>query len=355
MHVRLHQWLQDSALPHVSYHVRNEDGTTLAEHGSTLARRGASTTKLLTVAAALRVLGPDHRFGLELLCDGDLLYLRGCHPWVQVPELVAFTADLRRHSPRLVLDDSRYPQFHLPDGWSPESLPLNVQPVTPINPREYFGYDPAGAVAESVAGLLTARGRPTRWQGRTIATGDVVAQVESPRLLDLAVECLQSSHNVMAEILGRETAMALGLPPTFESMQAAVVDGLDVDTTGMLLRDACGLSAHDRIRADVLTHVLQGWLVRRGLIEVALPLAGLTGTMSAVNDWFQSTPAADIRGYVMAKSGTLADCVGLAGYTFAPGHPRRVFAILVEGLPGPSPHLATRRQVEAFVHLVATQ
>jgi D-alanyl-D-alanine carboxypeptidase/D-alanyl-D-alanine-endopeptidase (penicillin-binding protein 4) len=157
----------------------------------------------------------------------------------------------------------------------------------------------------------------------------------------------------MAEIIGRETAIAAGLPPTFDSLQAAILADLPVDTTGIRLDDASGLATGDRIRVDVLTHVLHSWLDGPMIEQAGLPLAGLTGTLSEVNDWFTTEPAAQVRGYLRAKSGTHAEAVALAGYSFAPLRPRRVFAIVVDGLPGPAPHLAVRRQVELFARLVA--
>jgi D-alanyl-D-alanine carboxypeptidase/D-alanyl-D-alanine-endopeptidase (penicillin-binding protein 4) len=354
VHLRLQQWLGNCGLQAVSYHVRGTSGSTLAAHADSTARRGASTTKLVTIDAALRVLGPHHRFSLEVLSDGQRLYLRGCHPWVQVPELLELAASVQSSAPTLLLDDTRYPRFVLPDGWSADDLPLNVQPVMPMNLREYFGLDPAAAVAEAVAGILTAFGHPTRYAGRAVAQGAVDGQVLSPPLLDLAVECLQTSHNLMAEVIGRETAIALGLNPDFESMQAALTTGLNADLAGVSLHDASGLSLDDRVRADLLTHILQTWLGPLMFARAALPLAGLTGTMSAINDWFQSGPAAHVRGFVQAKSGTHVNCVALAGYTFVPDRPVRIFAILVDDLPGPSPHLQVRREVEEFVRLVAT-
>lgn len=354
MHLTLQQWRQRSGLDQLSYQVVDAAGEVLAEHDPHVPRQGASTTKLLTVDAALRTLGADHRFRVEVRHHGGHLYLTGCHPWLQIPDLVHLAGNVQRHAPSLMLDDTRYPRFTVPDGWYADDLPLNVQPVMPLNLREYFGFDPSTAVAEAVAGLLTSQGHPTAYAGRAPAGGPMVGHIDSPPLQALAVECLQTSHNLIAEVIGRETALAMGLPPTFESMQAALTTGLAVDTSGVHLGDASGLSVHDRVRADVLTHVLQGWLGQPMVQGAALPLAGLTGTMSAVNGWFQTGAAARIRGYVQAKSGTHRTCVALAGYTFAPGRPVRVFAILVDGLPGPSPHLPVRPEIEEFVRQVAT-
>ncbi len=353
MHLTLQRWLHGSGLGRVSYHVRDVSGATAAAHEPTTPRSGASTTKLLTADAAFRVLGPAHRFRVEVVHDENRLYVRGCHPWLQPQDLVELVGSVSRHAPELALDDTRYPAFELPPGWSETDIPLNVQPVAPLNLREYFGADPARAVAEALAGLFTAAGHPTRFVGRAQARGDVVGRLDSIPLVDLVNECLLSSHNLMAEILGREIAIAAGLPPTFESMHTALTLGLAADTEGVHLIDACGLSTHDRVRADLLTHVLHSWLGPTVFDRVSLPLAGLTGTLSAVNDWFQHEPASSVRGYVAAKSGTHTDCVALAGYTFAPHRPTRVFAILVDGLGGPPPHLEVRREIEQFVRLVA--
>lgn len=353
MHVTLQRWRLRSGLTSISYHVRAVDGEELAAHDAQVPRTGASTTKLLTIDAALRRFGPDHRFTVEVLHDGDRLILRGCNPWLQPRDMVGLAANVSRHAAELLLDDSRYPPFVVPRGWREDSLPLDVQPVMPMTLREYFGHDPAAAVAEALAGTLTAQGHPTRYRGRGSAGGEVVGRLASATLLDLAIECLHSSHNLMAEILGRETAISGGLPPTFDSLQTSILTGLPVDTEGIRLRDASGLSTGNRLRADVLTHVLHTWLDGPLLDQAALPLAGLTGTLSAVNDWFQTPSAGQVRGYIRAKSGTRTDCVALAGCTFAPQRPLRVFAILVDGLPGPAPNVAVRRQVEEFARLVA--
>ncbi len=355
MHLTLQRWLEQSGLTSVSYHVRDARGQELAAHLPQTPRKGASTTKLLTIDAALRRLGPDHRFALEVLHDGDRLVLRGCNPWIQPRDMVRLAVSVGAHAPDLFLDDSRYPVFEVPCGWDEDSLPLNAQPVMPMNLREYFGYDPAAAVAEALAGTLTAQGHTTVYRGRGSAGGEVVGALASATLLDLAVECLQASHNLMAEIIGRETAIAAGLPPTFESLQAAILTALPAGTQGVRLQDASGLSRGNRVRADLLTQVLHSWLDGPLIEQAGLPLAGLTGTLSAANGWFQTSSGGRVRGYIRAKSGTHSDCVALAGCTFAPQRPRRLFAILVEGLAGPAPNLAIRRHVEQFALLVATQ
>jgi D-alanyl-D-alanine carboxypeptidase len=351
--VSLRRWLQTTGLNHVSFHVRDASGQTVAAHDEQVPRRGASTTKLLTVDAALRVLGHEHRFAVEVISDGECMYLRGCHPWLQVQDLLDLSASVVTHHGRLFLDDTRYPAFVRPDGWRPEDLPLNVQPVMALNLREYFGYDPAAAVAEALAGVLTAQGRPTVYAGRAVARGRLSGQLHSPAVLQLAQECLQTSHNLIAEVLARETALGLGLPPAFESMQQALTQGLTADTDGVRLHDGSGLSLDDTVRADLLTHVLHGWLDNLMFVSAALPLGGLTGTLSAVNDWFQSPPGSTLRGYVQAKSGTHVDSLALAGYTYHPQRPLRVFAVLVEGLPGAPADRLIRGHLEEFVHIVA--
>lgn len=351
----LTSWLADSGLTEVSFHVRELTGQVVAEHDAQQPRMAASTTKLLTVMAALEVLGPDHRFVTDVLRDGSRLYLRGGgDPWI-LPQAMA---DLARSVQvqavtELLLDDTRYPQFTLPPGWEQDYLPLDMQPVAPLNLREYFGFDPGRAVAEGLAGTLTATGTPIRYAGRGVAAGDVVATLQSATLRDLGVECLQASHNLIAEVLARETAIAMGLLPTWENVPAAIAGALGIPMDGLV--DGSGLSTDGRLRVDVLTDLLVRALAGPVIRDGMLPLAGVTGTMSAVNDWFQDGPAAAVRGYVRAKSGTHAHAVALAGIAAFPDRPVRIFAIVADQLASARPHLPVRRHVEEFVRIVAQE
>ncbi|MFD9909727.1 D-alanyl-D-alanine carboxypeptidase/D-alanyl-D-alanine-endopeptidase [Streptomyces sp. NPDC059063] len=91
----------------------------------------ASNTKMLTSAAALEILGPDHRFTTDVLAAGDRrgpvlkgdLYLRGTGDPTTLAKdydaLAARVADagVKRVSGRLVADDTRFDDRRQGDTW----------------------------------------------------------------------------------------------------------------------------------------------------------------------------------------------------------------------------------------------
>ncbi|MGW2231474.1 D-alanyl-D-alanine carboxypeptidase/D-alanyl-D-alanine endopeptidase [Streptomyces formicae] len=91
----------------------------------------ASSTKMLTSAAAMALLGPDHRFTTDVLADGERhgrvlrgdLYLRGTGDPTTLAEdydqLAAKVADsgIRKVSGRLVADDTRFDDHRIGDTW----------------------------------------------------------------------------------------------------------------------------------------------------------------------------------------------------------------------------------------------
>ncbi|WP_059012723.1 D-alanyl-D-alanine carboxypeptidase/D-alanyl-D-alanine endopeptidase [Streptomyces specialis] len=116
--------------------VRDADsGETLYEHGADDRLMPASTTKLLTSAAAMATLGPDYRFRTELLSDGPVtggtldgdLYLRGSgDPTTLAADYDALAADLAALgvdtvTGDLIADDTRFDDVRLGRSWSWDS------------------------------------------------------------------------------------------------------------------------------------------------------------------------------------------------------------------------------------------
>ncbi|WP_055696680.1 D-alanyl-D-alanine carboxypeptidase/D-alanyl-D-alanine endopeptidase [Streptomyces silaceus] len=107
-------------------------GDVLYQHRSSGRLMPASNTKLLTSAAAMELLGPDHRFTTDVLSDGKRqgsvlrgdLYLRGTGDPTTLAkdydQLAAKIADsgVRKVSGRLVADDTRFDAKRIGDYWS---------------------------------------------------------------------------------------------------------------------------------------------------------------------------------------------------------------------------------------------
>ncbi|MEU6125757.1 D-alanyl-D-alanine carboxypeptidase/D-alanyl-D-alanine-endopeptidase [Streptomyces sp. NPDC047123] len=106
-------------------------GDVLYQRGATGRLMPASNTKLLTSAAAMELLGPDHRFTTDVRTDaprrgsvlrGDL-YLRGTGDPTTLAKdydrLAAKVADsgIRRVAGRLVADDTRFDDRRIGDTW----------------------------------------------------------------------------------------------------------------------------------------------------------------------------------------------------------------------------------------------
>ncbi|WP_229379407.1 D-alanyl-D-alanine carboxypeptidase/D-alanyl-D-alanine-endopeptidase [Streptomyces sp. VRA16 Mangrove soil] len=106
-------------------------GETLYQHNPTGRLSPASNTKLATSAAAMELLGPDHRFTTDVLADGRVrggeldgdLYLRGTgDPTTLASDYDKLAADLaaagvQRVDGRLIADDTRFDHQRIGDTW----------------------------------------------------------------------------------------------------------------------------------------------------------------------------------------------------------------------------------------------
>jgi serine-type D-Ala-D-Ala carboxypeptidase/endopeptidase (penicillin-binding protein 4) len=325
------------------------DGDVVYRHGTDRVTP-ASTMKLLTTAAALEALGPDHRFrtrvvtgpgrpGITLVGAGDPLLGRApTDPDQTYPQradlatLARSTAkalkDLGRSRVRLHYDASLFTGPTVSPDWEPSYVPDDV--VSPISAlwvdegRDQTGMahrspDPAAAAAAVFWRQLERRhvrvvGGPTS----TVAGADAaeLASVQSAPLARIVQHVLEVSDNEGAEVLARHVALATGRPASFAGAAEAVralLGTLGVDTTGARIVDGSGLSRHDRLRPETLLDVLATAAdpdhpeLRAAL--TGLPVAGFTGSLA-----YRFEARADAAlGSVRAKTGTLTGVHGLAG------------------------------------------
>jgi serine-type D-Ala-D-Ala carboxypeptidase/endopeptidase (penicillin-binding protein 4) len=171
---------------------------------------------------------------------------------------------------------------------------------------------------------------------------------------------------VLAEALAREVARVTGAQPSFSGASQAVLTVLrshGFDVSRVTLVDGSGLSVNDAVPATLLTELLgaaavpdqsstdqsstdqsnadhqQRTAALRPLL-VGLPVAGGSGTLA---DRYQG-PAADARGWVRAKTGTLTGVNSLAGTVLDVEGRVLVFALLSNG---PSP-VSVRPRLDAL-------
>lgn len=334
------------------------DGRVRYRHGADLVTP-ASTMKLLTTTAALSALGPDHRFTtrvvsarhghvITLVGGGDPLLERvpqvneGTYPADVSRSTYPERADLQtlargtaralralgRTSVRLRFDASLFTGPSVSPQWEPGYISDYV--VSRISPLwvdegrlqpglEARSPDPAAAAAQAFATALKKQkirvvGQPAP---AVAAKGaPALAAVRSAPLAQIVQHILEVSDNEGAEVLARQTAIAVGQPASFDGGSRAVrsvLHRLGVDLTDARIYDGSGLSRHDRVRPETMLAVIGTAADARHpdlrAVVAGLPVAGFTGSLSYRFD----TRGQDGLGWVRAKTGTLSGVNAYAG------------------------------------------
>jgi D-alanyl-D-alanine carboxypeptidase/D-alanyl-D-alanine-endopeptidase (penicillin-binding protein 4) len=314
--------------------------------------RPASTTKLLTAAAALYVLGPDHRFTTSVVLEGRgekrrLVLVGGGDPYLAskpaAKDEPAYPerADLRTlarktaraladegiTTARLAYDDSLFTGPDASPQWEPGYVADGiVAPIRALWADEGRPADGSGRVPDPsltaatyfaqhlrAAGLVVS-GPPAHRAASQNATP--VADVASAPLSQIVERVLQVSDNEAAEVLAHQ----VGLATVGEGSFAAGVTGarqvlgeLGVRLSRSRWYDGSGLSRQNVLDPFVLTEVLRlaasdDHPELRSILS-GLPVAGFTGSLEY--RFVDAAPAA--RGRVRAKTGTLRGTSSLAG------------------------------------------
>lgn len=346
----------------------------------------ASTTKLVTAAAALRLLGPDHRFVTRVyatrapeasgVVDGDLVIVGGGDPVLSTPtyrrrvnmtrpatplrRLAVRTArgGVTRVTGRVRGDASVLADEPLAAGWRNSYLTsLDTRRVSGLTvdaglrlfrrSGQLHGAaaaDPARRAAHEFDRLLDRRGvgvagRPA--VGRLPPDAVEVARISSPPLSELLAHTLRFSDNHLADGIFRMLGASTGDPTwrgSAATARAALAD-LDVSWRGLRLADGSGLSRRNRLSAEALVSVLAVMAdgpLRRPWLRL-LPVAGRTGTMAGRLTGTQAV------GRVHAKTGTLRDVRALAATVPGRGGHDHHLAVLANDLPTYADTTAARR------------
>jgi serine-type D-Ala-D-Ala carboxypeptidase/endopeptidase (penicillin-binding protein 4) len=365
-------------------------GQVLFDRGGSENRVPASNMKLLTAVAALRSLGPGHRFttgvvagpaagqvvlvgGGDVLLgpgesNGDLVMGHAGLATLAAQTVQALSAAGTAGEIKVLVDDSLFTGPALNPAW--ESGDVAAGEVAPLYPLALNSarYDPAVTtgprpqdsaitVAEEFAARLRTAGAAA---GLTVAAAverspqpapagepaedaggepAVLAGVQSATVAEQVDHMLQESDNYLAEALGRTAAVAAGQPGSNDGATAAVraqlADaGIPVDALKFV--DVCGLAMGNQVSARQFTEVVRaitsGTDSRLRAALDGFPVAGLTGTLDTR---YGDDSTARGAGLVRAKTGTLNSVLALSGYVVDADGRLLVFSFIGNGLtPG---------------------
>ncbi|GGM33747.1 D-alanyl-D-alanine carboxypeptidase/D-alanyl-D-alanine-endopeptidase [Dactylosporangium sucinum] len=331
--------------PHITASVVDvATGQVLYSSEPDAAMTPASTTKVVTAAAALGARGPAYRITTRVVQGaqpGEVVIIGAGDPTLGVfptayypgaPRLDALAAQVKEAlggtpPTRVIYDQSVYTGPGVGPAWDDDSITNGSGAVITAlmteggrtKPEKYSGRYPQPDVqaAQQFARLL---GLPNS----AIAAGTApqgakeLGKVESPPMVRMVEFMLQESDNVLADALARQVAIAKGQPASFEGGAAAmkmVLEELNLPVTGYGLVDGSGFSRNDRLSPALLTSIL-AMAARadhadlRGIFS-GLPVAGYSGTLAS--RYVKAQEGAAAAGLVRAKTGTLTGVNSLTG------------------------------------------
>jgi D-alanyl-D-alanine carboxypeptidase/D-alanyl-D-alanine-endopeptidase (penicillin-binding protein 4) len=367
-------------------------GTSVYQRRASASLRGASTTKVLTAAGVLAALGPEHRFPTTVragAAPGEVVLVAGGDPLLTSADLTALAADtaaaLRAATPTsstpapeasltpadptalpaatqapapvvVRADDSLFgDQQWRSRGWPRHYVPTQVRMVGAFARDDRKVRDATADAGAFFAKALRAKGVPATYQGEAVALADSATLATFPghTVAQAVSRTLLISDNDTAEMLFRQVAVARGLPATWAGARqalAATLGELGVPLDGVRIVDGSGLSLEGRLTAPALTAALVRALdpahPRLAGLRSWLPVAGRTGTLRASYKRFHARPSRCAAGLIQAKTGTVADAIGLAGYATGADGATKVFVAIVNGRPTRYSRVQTRIAVD---------
>jgi len=322
--------------------VRDGDGAVLAAVRPNAPRLPASNQKIITIATALDVLGPQARLATTLVAaaepvdgvvTGDVWLVGGGDPtfstsafadayWgIYAPTADRLAADLAaagvtRITGRVNADASRFDDEPGAPGWKPEFIPAQSPPISALT-IDRAATAPSLRAARAVRRALVRAGiqvGPARIAPAPAADPVELARVESAPIGILAELAGRDSDNFVAEMLLKAAAVeATGRGTTAAGVETErdVLAELGVSGRGLAIVDGSGLSYDNRATAAALSLLLARIDDDPALgpaMRTALATAGVNGTLAGR---MRSGPAA---GFVRAKTGSLNDASALSGY-----------------------------------------
>ncbi|WP_290056049.1 D-alanyl-D-alanine carboxypeptidase/D-alanyl-D-alanine endopeptidase [Amycolatopsis solani] len=343
-------------------------GTVLWDRGSGTPVTPASTTKVLTSAAAL--LSLDHNLRLStkivqgadpgtvvLVGGGDTtitnlplgtdspLYPGAAH----VDDLVAQVKKAAPGVKKVQVDLTLFKGATTAPGWeagdAPSTYATQMAPVMAdggrISPKDNNSQRTANAGSALASSIASKLGASPGGQATAAKDAKVLGEVKSAPLTELVSDLMVLSDDVLAEAIARQVALANGEEASYAGGAKATVKVLKdhgFDVSGVELSDGSGISSLNRIPARLLTQLLAAAAAPEGKnpgtgklrpVLAGLPVAGGSGTLA---DKRFDTPASQAgRGWVRAKTGTLTGVNTLAGLVLDQDGRVLVFAFMSNG------------------------
>ena len=358
--------------PHVGAAVVDvATGTLLFGQDGDASFTPASTTKLLTAAAALARLGPDYRIETKVVAGsaGQIILVGGGDPTLSttppagflpapasMPALARSTAAALKAkkltSVKLGFDTTLFVGPRTAPTWPASYVSSGiVSPVTALSVDEgRIGpiiegtgprvTDPPVSAARSFARLLKAEGIKVVGVPAAVTAGSsaaTLASVRSPQLSDLVGWMLSMSDNDLAEAIAHLTGKAAGDTADFAGGARAVraeAEALGLPTAGLALYDGSGLTpattAAPADLAGVLSAAARSDQAALRPLLTSLSVSGFSGTLA---DRFKDPGTRVAAGLVRAKTGTLSRVGALAGTTVDAAGRVLAFAFLADRVP----------------------
>ena len=314
-----------SALANPSVIVMDpQTGAVVYEKSANSPRKPASVLKIYSAAAALTYLDPTERYTTSAwvgIKEKSIVIRGSLDPWMSLSDSVAKKMG-RTSIPRIeynslsALKESNSGSIRNSTIYYSD---LYTQEVSNI--KAFF----------AKRGVNATMKRVTSTEALDLS-GEEILTSQSPELQVMLGFALTWSDNLLTERIARLASQAAGYPfndagveRTFEDVLA----GLGVDSKGLVIKDASGLSKENRVTAHQVAHLLLK--VKRDSrfapLIGGLPVGGISGTLR--NRFVDTAPQAV--GLVKAKTGTLNGTANLAGYVEA-GDREYIFVIIADRL-----------------------
>ncbi|MFC0314698.1 D-alanyl-D-alanine carboxypeptidase/D-alanyl-D-alanine-endopeptidase [Gordonia phosphorivorans] len=340
---QLRAGLKDSDLGKLTGMVSDPStGQTLWSRSPDEPRTPASNAKILTAAAALLQLDHDARLRTQVVAgpDGQVILVGAVDPTLSVqpegadtfytdaPRIADLAAQVRRAGvpvSSVAVAPSSVTGPAMASSWDDADIEGgDIAPITSLmtdgarlDPLDE--YSPRSTTAALDAGRALAAALEVNspvTEATPASTAQVLATVESAPLSARVGDMMRLSDNVLAETLAVELSVAMGGPPSIAGGADAVVKVLrdnGFDVAGVVLRDASGLSAADKVPARLLEQLVSAAAgdkqpELRPMLDT-FPVAAGTGTLTDRFDP-KTNPGA---GWVRAKTGTLTGVSSLTG------------------------------------------
>lgn len=342
-------------------------GEVISENAPDSLMQPASNMKIITAVNALATMGPDALFVTRVLSaptPGEVILQGAGDPLLSrrdVKSLAAGTAQaLVPGSPVVVhVDGDLFPSPGRAPGWVAQYIGSSTGLVQALAIRGDYSTHPSRNAADIFVEELRSRGLQARVGPNLDAAPEaaVVAVTPGHTVASSVGVMLSESESMVAEVLFRHVAIATGQPPTWEGGQIAAKQALStlgLDPGALQLFDGSGLSRADRVTPRFVADVLRIARVTEPdrfaaiFVPGAMPVSGLTGTLTARYGRYSTKPSKCARGLVQAKTGTILRTIALSGLAWTVFGGAEVFSIMVNDRPVRFPVLSTRRAVDGL-------